>query len=76
MPAQRPLGENLVDPAAVLVENFEAPSMRVEALADLRQMAGVRQNEAGGRLIAPVLGRGHCEQLQHFVGGHSAGNEP
>ena len=44
-----------VDPAAVEIDNFEAPTHAIECVAHLREVAKLGENKSRGCLIRPVL---------------------
>ena len=69
-------GHDLVDAAAVEVDDLEAPALRIDRLAGRRQMVEMRQQVAGDGLVVPALRQVDAEMVGHLVGRHVAGKQP
>src|SRR4051812_25164103 len=72
---REPGRQDLVDAAAVEVDDLEAPALQLEALADLWYAAEVLQHEAGDGVIAAMRRHLDRQHVGELVERHPAGDQ-
>src|SRR5262249_7254140 len=65
-------GQDLVDAAAVEIDDLEAPALVIEAFADGRQIPELTEHEARGGMIAALGRQRDGQPLGHLVRRHAA----
>src|SRR5215211_4692665 len=68
-------GENLVDPAAVEIDYFEAPTVLSELLADFGNPLHTIEHETGDGMKVAAFRQGDVQSIGEFLNRRVAGNE-
>src|SRR5215207_9492705 len=68
-------GENLVDPAAVEIDDFETPAVLSKILADFRNPLHAVEHETGDGMKVAAFGQGDVQSIGEFLNRRVAGDE-